>query len=909
MRRWTQKFARIAAFAAPMRRAAGKTFCVLIFERFWRRFLPLLLLFMVFAACCWLNLFAVLPPVIHIMLLVIFVAAFIAAGLFLYFLRRPTQAEIQARLERDNALHYGQLGLSRAILAGEAPPATRALWRAHKKRMQAQSGNLHLRPPRPNIPVYDRFALRSIVFLAFAVAFCFHLGGNGGHLGDAFYFGLRQPGLMRLDAWVSPPDYTGRPPVYLLSGGESFQNNGAAAGDKGNAFAAAAISVPQGSRLTLRLNDNGRGLAAIRCAGPGFKTRLQPQRQGAGSVYQLQLMRSATCTLSSPVVAKSWVFAVEPDRAPVIRWVKPPERALNGMLKLNYAVYDDYGVKKAWAEIEPADKQAQEAAWPWFARLTGPAQISRYRGGKLVAWQGAEPDKAAMAAGPAPVPLFPPPQIALNVPRPLPAENEARRGGTATTEAELTKNPWAGAFVTMRLVAEDGAGNKAVSAPISLILPQKTFVNPLSRALIEQRRLLVENMQTAPRLLDMLGALLLRPEKTIADKGAVLALYSLRARLKYALQPQPGQDAAAALRRQELSNVAAYMWAIAEGMDSGRLAEAEHRLALASQALREALRNGASSAEIARLMQDLRHAMQDYIAMLAERGHQNADNTGQKAPMLGESELEKRLKALEDAAKQGNRGRGEELLAEFEDLMKNLQVTQGDQDSGLSGGRNSQHSKMQQQMDNLSDIMRRQQQLLDETYKLREQNWREQSTETPARDKQRQDLQQRQGGLQRDLQALQRQLEAQGLSPRNDFKEAEQQMGESGRALEQGDERQSVENQARILQSLREGAQNLMGQMREALKKADEAQQTQSGEQGEGGGQDTASGLAGGGREQKNGAQDPLGRPAGTGQDMFIPQEEAGQRARHILEEIRKKLGNLTPQQEKDYLERLLNFE
>lgn len=899
MRRLTQSFARIAA---PMRRAAGKALCVLIFERFWRRFLPLLLLFMVFTACCWLNLFAVTPAVIHIMLLVIFAFAFMAASVFLCFLRWPTQAELQARLEQDNALHYGQLGLSRTILAGQAPPETCALWRAHKKRMQAQLGNLHLRPPRPNIPVYDRFALRSIVFLVFAVAFCFQLGGNGGRLGDAFYFGPQQPGLMRLDAWVSPPDYTGRPPVYLLSGGESFQSDGAAARDKDNAADAAAISVPQGSRLTLRLNDNGRGLATMRCAGPGFKTRLQPQQQGASSVYQLQLVRSATCTLSSPVLTKKWVFAVESDRSPVIRWVKPPERALNGMLKLNYAVYDDYGVKKAWAEIEPADKQAQAAAYPYFARLTEPAVESHYRGGKLIALQGVEPDKAAMAAGSAPVPLFLPPQIALNVPRPLPTEDEARRGGTAVTEADLTKNPWAGAFVTMRLVAEDGAGNKAVSAPISLILPQKTFINPLSRALIEQRRLLAENMQTAPRLLDMLGALLLRPEKTITDKGAVLALYSLRARLKYALQSWPWQDAAP-LRRQELGDVAAYMWAIAEGMDSGRLAEAEHRLALASQAVREALRNGASEEEIARLMQDLRNAMQDYIAMLAERGQKNADNTGQKAPILGESELEKRLKALEDAAKQGNRSRGEELLAEFEDLMKNLQVTQGDQDSGLTGGRSSQHSKMQQQMDNLSDIMRHQQQLLDETHKLRERNWREQSTEAPARDKQRQDLQQRQGALQRDLQDLQRQLEAQGLSPKNDFKEAEQQMGESGRALEQGDERRAVETQARILQSLRDGAQNIMGQMREALKKADEAQQVQNG-QSNGNAQREAG--------QENGGQDPLGRPAGTGQagqDMFMPQEEAGQRARRILEEIRKKLGNLTPQQEKDYLERLLNFE
>lgn len=62
--------------------------------------------------------------------------------------------------------------------------------------------------------------------------------------------------------------------------------------------------------------------------------------------------------------------------------------------------------------------------------------------------------------------------------------------------------------------------------------------------------------------------------------------------------------------------------------------------------------------------------------------------------------------------------------------------------------------------------------------------------------------------------------------------------------------------------------------------------------------------------------RDPLGRPSrSTGADFgpdknMLPGAADVQRARQILDEIRKRLGNaLSPQEEKDYLERLLKFD
>ncbi|TIX57965.1 MAG: DUF4175 domain-containing protein, partial [Mesorhizobium sp.] len=68
-----------------------------------------------------------------------------------------------------------------------------------------------------------------------------------------------------------------------------------------------------------------------------------------------------------------------------------------------------------------------------------------------------------------------------------------------------------------------------------------------------------------------------------------------------------------------------------------------------------------------------------------------------------------------------------------------------------------------------------------------------------------------------------------------------------------------------------------------------------------------------GGRQQ-NADRDPLGRPRATegpdfGDSVKVPDEIDVQRARQILEAIRKRLGNaLSPDIERSYLERLLEL-
>jgi hypothetical protein len=119
-------------------------------------------------------------------------------------------------------------------------------------------------------------------------------------------------------------------------------------------------------------------------------------------------------------------------------------------------------------------------------------------------------------------------------------------------------------------------------------------------------------------------------------------------------------------------------------------------------------------------------------------------------------------------------------------------------------------------------------------------------------------------------------------------------MDGAGDALGDSDRESAVGEQGRALEALRRGAEDMMRQM----------QQANQGEQG---------GSEPGGRRDGS-SRDPLGRPEATsgpdfGETVEVPDEIDAERARRILEAIRKRLGDaLSPEGEKSYLERLLDL-
>lgn len=133
------------------------------------------------------------------------------------------------------------------------------------------------------------------------------------------------------------------------------------------------------------------------------------------------------------------------------------------------------------------------------------------------------------------------------------------------------------------------------------------------------------------------------------------------------------------------------------------------------------------------------------------------------------------------------------------------------------------------------------------------------------------------------------------------FDAAESAMGDAGSQIGEGDADGATASQGRAIDALRKGMQDLADSMG--------GQQTGEGQEpGDGDGPGQAVG-----RQQGSGERtDPLGRPL-RGKDFSddytvkIPGEIDAQRARRILEELRRRFSDpARPQLELDYLERLL---
>ena len=411
-----------------------------------------------------------------------------------------------------------------------------------------------------------------------------------------------------------------------------------------------------------------------------------------------------------------------------------------------------------------------------------------------------------------------------------------------------------------------------------------------------------------PRVLDLLEAITLRPEDTIDNAAHYLGLMSIRSRLNMAEEDD------------ELRDVVDLMWGVALGIENGSLSDAERRLRQAQEALRDALERGASDEEIEQLMAELREAMDQFLREFAERAMKNpqmSQQMPQNSQELRQNDLQRMLDQIEELAKSGARDKAQELLSQLEQMMNNLQMAQPQQ------GQDGQQSEMRERMDELGEIMRRQQEMMNETFQLdqmqrgQRQRGKNRGEQQQGRDGQNgqqgeqgeqgqggmspeefaealRRLQEGQGQLGGDLQELMDALNGMGIQPGEGFGEAGEAMGEAEGALGQGQGDRAVGEQGRALEALRRGAQDMMQQMQQAM-------------QGENGGGEE------GGR-QRGADRDPLGRPRATtgpdfGDTVEVPDEIDVQRAREILEAIRRRLGNaLSPQLEKDYLERLLEI-
>ncbi len=426
----------------------------------------------------------------------------------------------------------------------------------------------------------------------------------------------------RLDAWVTPPSYTGRAPVMLADGARA---NAPTTLPK-------LIGVPERSVLIVRASGSGIGPLSLEVLAEGAteKQHVAAKEPEAGktsgsrneiSELRYELRKSAEVrVLASGAELARWAFYVTPDKPPKIALSKEPVRTRRGSLKLTYTVEDDYGVVSAEAKVKKAKAKAK------------PADSTKD-------WA-----RTNVLNGPRP-PLERPPAITLRLPR-----GETKE---AQTYIDFGPHPYAGREVILTLEARDVAGNIGRSKPINMVLPQRRFEKPLARAVIEQRAKLMDDPRYRGQVLRALDALTIEPEGFIDSASIYLGL-------RTAYRTLERDDSRAGMK-----SVVDGLWEIALRIEDGDLSDAEKALRDAQDKLADALEKGAPDSEIDALMKDLRNALSKYVEQLAKNAKDQMPPEGldPNNQQLSQQDLERMMQNLEDMTKAGSREQAQQMLA------------------------------------------------------------------------------------------------------------------------------------------------------------------------------------------------------------------------------------------------------
>ncbi|MGI3209935.1 TIGR02302 family protein [Roseovarius tibetensis] len=778
--------------------------------------------------------------------------------------RFPGRAAALARLDATlPGRPLAALADTQAVGAGDA--GSQALWRVHQDRMAARAEAAQAVEPDLRLSRQDPFGLRYVALLALVVALLFGSVWRAGSVTEMMPGAGQGSALAQgpvWEGWVEPPAYTGLPTLYL-------------ADQKGT------VRAPVGSEVTVRLYGEAGALSLNEAvSGP-----TGPDDGDDGSATEpeqsFEIVRDGALRIDGPG-GRAWTVEATADAPPEIRVLSDEaEVAFDGQMRLPFEARDDYGVVSGTAVIE-LDLDAVE-------RRHGLA-----------------------------VPPEPRDPLTLDLPMPLAGDR------TEFSEAlieNLSQHPWAHLPVVLRMQAEDAVGQTGLSRPVDMALPARRFFNPMAAAVIEQRRDLLWSRDNARRVAQVLRAVSYQPrEGLFRSEKAYLRMRVIIRRLEAGI----ADDGLSTAERDEIAQA---LWDLGVLLEDGDVGDALERMRNAQERLSEAMRNGASEEEIARLMQDLRDATQDYLRQKMQQAQRDDPDGGddqrsaENMMQMNQQDLQDMMDRIQELMNEGRFAEAQQALEEFQQMMENMQVTQGQGGEGQSPG--------QQAMEGLAETLRDQQGLSDDAFRDLQDQFDPGGQSGPSQgepgqgDREGQpgqggqgsrngmqpgegqggDGQGRAGSLSDRQEALRRELQRQrqglpglggeaGEAAREALERAERAMEGAEESLRDDDLPGAIDDQADAMEALREGMRN----MGEAM-----AQQQTPGGQGEGEGPP--------GQAQA----DPLGREAGQGgrvgtQDDLLQGEDVYRRARDLLDEIRRRSGEGDrPDIELDYLERLLD--
>ncbi len=760
--------------------------------------------------------------------------------------RWPDLPEVEARLDATMpGRPIASLTDQQAIGAGDA--ASEAVWQAHLTRLMKRV--TAARAPHPDLRLASRdpFAVRYVAATFLILALLFGSLWRLADIGRTPVAAGAAPVTVAAtwEGWAEPPAYTGKPQLYLTK------------------LPAGPLELPKGTKIILRLYGTP-GAVDLRQT-LTLKPLADVPPAAGPRAFEFIAEQSGQLELTGEG-GRVWEVRILPDAPPSLSLTGPMDRKADGTMQQAFAAADDFGIVSGEVRFE----------------LDLGAVDRRY----------------GLAGAPeAQAPLI------FDLPRPGRASRTSMK---AVLAEDASEHPWANLPVVMVMSVTDGLGQTTSTPPQHLILPGRRFFDPLAGAVAEMRRDLLWSRGNGKRSAQILRAVSHRPEGFIRNEKAYLLLRVAIRRL----EAGQAQGPLSAAMRDE---VAGALWQVAVLLEDGGLSDALERMRQAEERLSQAMRNGASKDEIQKLMDELKDATDNYLNMLAEKGEQTdpADKFARNKPEgrnITGDQIQQMMDEIQKLMEEGRMAEAQQLLDQLSQMMENLKVTQepGGEGQDGPGGKS---------MKDLRQTLRDQQRLSDDAFRKQQEGGSGQqgkpeggTSDAPGEGatgegtapEDGQSLADRQEALRQGLERQRGQLpDAQGQDAdraRKSLDDAARAMDEAEQALRDGELPKAIDRQAEAIGKLRDGMRSLS----EAL--AQDANRLPG-----------ADGQAAADPSGREVPRDPLGRTdgvdgqVGSGENL-LQGEDVYRHARDLLDEIRRRSADQArPDQERDYLRRLLD--
>lgn len=825
--------------------------------------------------------------------------------------KRPNLSAARRRVETDSHAQHRPLDV-----LDDTPAISQDVWPLHYKKAQQSAEALEPAKWRHVLAPIDPYFLRYILPCAVGLALMVGFGDNAERLRRSLspsWQSAINPSDVTFEAWVDPPQYTGRPPLYFK--------------DKTK------IDVPAGSELVARISG-AKDAPRLKLRTQRGGKYLKLKRLGPKSFEARTILKSkSTARWRIGTLEKKWALNVLPDNPPTVSVDSEMKADKRDRLGFTYSFEDDYGVEELTLEMR---------------LLTDSPQLA---------------DK----------------QSSVSIPL---SSGSVKRAEEADAVLDLTKHEWAGRKVAGRLMAKDGLGQTTQSEETFFTVPDKIFIEPLAKAIIEQRGLVIDGqaeyaalppplpediapihdeyepdyrMDRAPASIQR-AALLIdvvtdKPAGLFQDPAIFMGLKNVHGRLRYARE------------QRDLRGIPEDLWSIALRAEFGVLGTALEEMREAKRALQDGLARRAPEREIDTLFERYDEAVERYMEELRRKAIEEGniqDAEGGGGGGQNADEIAELLKAIEEANKAGDVEGARKALAQLAELLENMEIQLTRGGSG-EGGEDSLPGELseetQKALEELADLLGEQRELQDETRQAEneaegegedgedgqdgEQSGQQQGQQSGSSSGNAQgegaltpgELARRQGALQETLDALAQALPEEGEDGQSFLDDAETGNAAGGEESEDGqggggEEDPDSENRGGGGEGDEESAEQALAEAGEAMQRSQES--LESGDIGAAGdaqreairalrragqslaesGRRDGEAEGEGGDEQQAENEDPLGRNNGGVSDESeadIDPRDNATRARELREELRRRSSEQDRERlEREYLERLL---